>query len=67
MTADAHIYSKGLTPIIRVQPVTLRAYKLLEGFPHDEDGAIVIHVDAFDHPAGPIALLDVSGFSTMTF
>ncbi len=58
---DALILSRGLNPIIHVQPVTRQAYAALSTFPASETGAIIIHVDDFDSPTGPVAALDGAG------
>jgi len=62
----AFILSRGLDPIVQVQPVTRQAYAALSAFPMSETGAVIIHVDDFDSPMGPIAALDCAGLSTVT-
>ena len=63
---DALIISRGLAPIVYVQPVTRQAYAVLAPFALSETGALAIHVDEMDCPTGPIAALDNAGLATMT-
>jgi len=69
---DAFILSRrckshhGLDPIVIVQPVTTQGYAALASFPSDETGAVALHVDDFESPDGPIAVLDSAGLSTVT-
>jgi len=64
--SDALILSHGLEPFVIVQPVTRQAYAALASFPMSETGAIALHVDDFESPDGPIAVLDSAGLSTVT-